>query len=121
MKTVYASSIYILATQCLHTWAAAPEMSNVWPDFPDAGTSHVITGEGLDAKHTEVWAWRSPEGDPNEQELPALPLRETGRVRTLDVARQVIVTDPRRGSVLWVKTPSGVSKSYLALMARRLD
>ena len=108
--------------------AGPPEIAHVFPDFPDVHGCHVITGEHFDAKGLSVWSWRAPSVEATVQTglrqlgqappLPATPPKGARRVRVLDVEKQTLVTDPIAGEVLWVKTPRGVSRPYLLLVAK---
>lgn len=103
-----------------------PEIAHVHPDYPGI-RPHLITGEGFEPGATEVWIWEppAPGGDPGEAflpgdpapELPAEPPREARRAEVLDVERQAIVAG-LEGSVLWVKTPRGISRPRLFEVAR---
>jgi len=112
---------------CGQSLGAAPEISNVFPDFPGV-SPHILTGENFDPKTTEVWVWDPPTSDEIVKgsvpawgaappAIPAAPPKGAGRVKPLDVEPQVIVA-ALRGCVVWVKNGRQVSAPYLLNVPR---
>ena len=123
MRTESTVSIGLCTWVALGTvaFAQAPEISHVFPDFPDVRANHVITGENFDAKTLEVWCWRPPADKAGAQPrlpgsaqapLPVKPPKGARRIGPLDVEKQTIVVGPIGAEVLWVKTAGGFSSPY---------
>jgi len=109
--------------------AAAPEISNVWPDFVlSVTTPKIVTGENFGGEGFTLRVW-SPKSDLETLEaaaraldgsgpkLPQTPPAGAAWVTPVDVERQVAVGN-FDGVVLWAENKDGCSQPYLMNVAK---